>query len=417
MERIDRLSSGGKKFDVEAWFHQAAATAIISRYRPISMEKIADDSVARKTPLDLYLHIPFCRRLCDYCAYERIPANFSTREQFVANLVDYLPRVLPFYSKDRPLQSLAIGGGTPSVLTSSQINRLINTIDSVVDLSSTTITLELHPHDVSETYLAELIKAGVNRFSVGIQNFNADQKINMGRSAKKQQEADYSTPPAESLEEVRCLDILNSTGVNYNLDLIYGTNGQTIGDWYENLEYTVDRFRPPMITTYPYIRAYGSKAYNLPQNRAGIWDRRKMQHLAKKYLTEKGYDQTNPVTYAQDNLYQSSPYTKSSEWNFLGIGPRAYSRIITDNGVWYFIDPEGTNNFIDNSDHIYYGSRLPKILDKVIIELMLSTSGFAYDRGEIPLLACHPEVFVLTSAILYAVLNSPKLDQLSPKIH
>ena len=103
MERVDDnglnngLSLRRIILDAEKLFHQVAANAFIIRYKSIQIEDVARDSASKNISLDLYLHTPFCRRICDYCAYERISAPPKIREQFVAGLVDYLPQILPPY--------------------------------------------------------------------------------------------------------------------------------------------------------------------------------------------------------------------------------------------------------------------------------------------------------------------------------
>ncbi|MBK9022662.1 MAG: radical SAM protein [Saprospiraceae bacterium] len=128
----------------------------------------------------LYLHIPFCKKACKYCNF-----HFTTSLAHKPNLLAALSKEIELSGKlfsTKKLQTIYFGGGTPSLLNADEINHLFEIIGENYDLSEVTeITMEANPDDLTEAYLIALKDTPINRLSIGVQSFHADDLAWMGR--------------------------------------------------------------------------------------------------------------------------------------------------------------------------------------------------------------------------------------------
>ena len=176
---------------------------------------------------DIYSY-PFCIAKCGYCDFYSVPIGRSMdwQEQYLRGLVAEMEQRASFYDGQRII-TIYIGGGTPSLLTSEQIDRLLNKLAATFTLSSDIeITIEANPATVNEKYLQECRQAGVNRLSLGVQSFIDRELCLLGRLHSTQ----------DSKEAIRAARAAGFT--NLNLDLIYGIPGQTTDDWTANSSHT-----------------------------------------------------------------------------------------------------------------------------------------------------------------------------------
>lgn len=217
---------------------------------------------------------------------------------------------------EEPIQTIYFGGGTPSLLTPSQVGSILQTIDSVFELDLKEVTLEMNPDDVTKEYLSGLRSAGINRASMGVQSFDPELLKFMNRAHT-------------SDEALKCLELLRSSRINvFTADLIYGNPGQTL----ESLEKDIDtllQFDPPHISAYSLTVE--------PQTRLGKQvelgriappeDDTVSDHfdLVVEKLKDAGIHQYEVSNYAlpgKEALHNSSYW---SHENYLGLGPGAHS--------------------------------------------------------------------------------------------
>ena len=169
----------------------------------------------------LYIHIPFCRRKCHYCSF----TSYEHREESIPAYVGALQKELTRYAGDNCIHSIYFGGGTPSLLSSGQLNDILQTIHSsfrVDDMAE--ITLEANPGTIDMTYLTAIRKSGVNRLSLGIQSLQDTELAMLGRI--------HTTAEAKAgVQSAR-----DAGFNNLNLDLIYGLPGQSLSDWENTLD-------------------------------------------------------------------------------------------------------------------------------------------------------------------------------------
>lgn len=169
----------------------------------------------------LYIHIPFCRKACNYCNF-----HFSTSLNQINEMVSSIAKEMEMRAKeiDEEINTIYFGGGTPSLLHIDLLETLMNTARRHYNINDQAeITLEANPDDIV-LEKAEAWKAlGINRFSIGIQSF-ADENLkwmNRAHNAK---------------QSTTAIDLIKQTGFhNYSIDLIYGTPGQSMEGWIKDL--------------------------------------------------------------------------------------------------------------------------------------------------------------------------------------
>lgn len=183
----------------------------------------------------LYLHIPFCSRRCPYCDF----TSFAGRERRIPDYLTLLPEEARLYADyPRRIETLYIGGGTPSLLAPGSIALLVEDLHKVLDLSAVEeFTLECNPEDYSYREFRELLGIGVNRISIGVQSFTEKGLRALGRihGAGRAVEAVISAQEA-GFE-------------NVSVDLIYGYPDQEPQDLYRELEW-IEKLRPAHISAY-----------------------------------------------------------------------------------------------------------------------------------------------------------------------
>ncbi|RYD53244.1 MAG: radical SAM family heme chaperone HemW [Sphingobacteriales bacterium] len=184
----------------------------------------------------IYLHIPFCKKACTYCNF-----HFSTTLHQRPELVAALHQELIHRAGElsgQQINTIYLGGGTPSILSADEIHRLLETIFRHYDASGVQeMTLEANPDDLSASYLKALRHTPVNRFSIGVQSFREEDLRFMNR-AHTATEAEASIKRAQD------------TGFeNLTIDLIYGTPGLTDAHWRDNLNRTA-AYGVPHISAY-----------------------------------------------------------------------------------------------------------------------------------------------------------------------
>jgi len=183
----------------------------------------------------IYIHIPFCKQACHYCDF-----HFSTSMQKKDAMVLALAKEIEMRKHeflDELVETIYFGGGTPSVLTTAEINFLIEAVyQNFTVADNPEITLEANPDDLSDQKIQELSKSKINRLSIGIQSFfEADlQLMNRAHSAD---------------EAKRCLETATRYFKNISLDLIYGIPGMDNEKWKQNVA-TALSFGIPHLSSY-----------------------------------------------------------------------------------------------------------------------------------------------------------------------
>ena len=222
----------------------------VATYPPFSVwtkEAVEQDALpALKTPptpgvpLGLYLHIPFCRKRCHFC-YFRVYTDKNARE--VEDYLDVLASEWELYSKEpafagRPVNFVYFGGGTPSFLSTKQLDGLVSRLSAVTSWQDAEeVTFECEPGTLSETKLAAIRRMGVTRLSLGVENFD-DHILELNGRAHRSPEV------FRAYEQARALGF-----PQINLDLIAGMLGETEQNWQDCVRKTIE-LDPDSVTIY-----------------------------------------------------------------------------------------------------------------------------------------------------------------------
>ena len=266
-------------------------------------------------PLALYVHIPWCVRKCPYCDFNshKAPAKLPERAYIAALLADLeqdLPRVW-----GRRLESVFIGGGTPSLFSAESIERLLAGLRARLPLRpDMEVTLEANPGTVEQSKFREFREAGVNRLSIGVQSFRDEHLQRLGRIHDKH-------------EAIRAAEIAHSAGfANFNLDLMYGLPKQTPEQALADVEQAI-ALDPTHISYYQLTLEPGTVFFKQPPRLPDdehIWT---MQLHGQDRLAESGYCQYEISAYARDGRRCRHNLNYWEFGDYLGIGAGAHAKL------------------------------------------------------------------------------------------
>lgn len=273
-----------------------------------------------RTPLGLYLHIPFCRQRCDFCAfYLEIYRDGRAR-----TFVDSLRREIRFYGTQdlaatHSIQSIYLGGGTPTTLSPDQLESILTDIrQTFVVLPDAEVSIEAHPATVSEQSLTRLIKAGFNRISFGAESMDDREFLSIGR-------------PGTSQDTVRAVAMARAAGfTNINLDLMYGLPGQTVASWQQSLDQVV-QLDPAHISCYALTIEEETKlAQNIERQATAAPDDARqveMDAAADLLLRRAGFERYEISNYAKPGYLCRHNLLYWTDGAYLGLGPSAQSYV------------------------------------------------------------------------------------------
>ena len=269
----------------------------------------------------IYIHIPFCKQACHYCDFH-FSTSMKKKEEMVLALAKEIRMrkdefdLLDSARSDNRIETIYFGGGTPSVLSSEEINYLIDTVfQNYTVAENPEITLEANPDDLSEERILELSKSKINRLSIGIQSFFEEDLKMMNRAHN-------------SAEAKKCLEYATTYFDNISLDLIYGIPGMSNEKWKQNIE-TALSFGIPHISSYALTVEPKTALNKLIQTGkiAAPNDEVAQEHFAilVDTLESKGFIHYELSNFAKENYFSMN---NSAYWlgkKYIGIGPSAHS--------------------------------------------------------------------------------------------
>lgn len=264
----------------------------------------------------LYVHIPFCARICPYCAFYKERADPAQTQRFCEALLRELDSVLTKF----PLipETIFFGGGTPTALTGSQLEFLLNGFRDRLDLSGLTEwTFEANPGSVSQRKAALLHAGGVDRISLGVQSWDDGLVQVLGR--------EHNAVQAEA-----SLDIIRASGFrSVSIDLMFGLPGQSLAQWEATLERTVS-LQPDHVSAYCLTYEEDTEFF-LRQSRGEYREDASSDaqffESAMRILETAGFRQYEISNYARPGHESKHNRSYWAGEEYLGIGPSAYSTV------------------------------------------------------------------------------------------
>jgi len=269
-------------------------------------------------PLGLYIHIPFCRQRCDFCAFYLEIHREGRAETFVRSLIHEIGlSAQQHIAIGRPIQAVYFGGGTPTVLASTQLIAILSEIRTHLALASDCeITVEAHPSTVSEQDLVQLLQAGVTRMSFGAESMEDSDLTRIGR-------------PGAVRETVTAVNQTRAAGLtNINLDVMYGLPGQSLESWQRTLAHCLT-LAPTHLSCYALTVEEDTRlASNIQRRRSPAPDEGlqiEMDEAAQRMLGDAGYERYEVSNYAKPEYACRHNLLYWTNGDYLGLGPSAQS--------------------------------------------------------------------------------------------
>ena len=230
--------------------------------------------------LSFYLHIPFCRHLCHYCACNSYAMqNATVVEAYVKALHQEIDLLLPLLNRERQVSQIHYGGGSPTTLQPAVIQSLNQHIlDCFPKIERPEVAIECHPGYLSLEDWKGLVEAGFSRFSIGIQDFNDTVLKTVNRR-----------PSQERLEDI--FAVLRDGGVNINLDFLYGLPHQTAESFCQSIEKAI-ALMPDRLVMFSYAHVPWLKKQQLILEKVGLpsnEEKKRMFDEAAQLLLDAGY--------------------------------------------------------------------------------------------------------------------------------
>ena len=260
----------------------------------------------------VYIHIPFCRHRCDYCAF----ATWTDRDHVIDDYLDALRRDIARASL-APVTSVFIGGGTPTRVPAADLASVL----SVIPLApGAEVTVECNPDDVGVEMMQTYAAAGVNRVSIGVQSMVPSVLASLGRTH-------VPANVAHAVAAVRSAAI-----PTFNLDIIYGGAGESLDDWRATLE-GVLALEPPHVSAYALTIEAGTPLAEDPSRHPDDDDLADKYELADDLLSGAGLSNYEVSNWAVSGHECRHNILYWRQGNYRGFGSAAHSH--SDGNRWW----------------------------------------------------------------------------------
>lgn len=247
--------------------------------------------------LGLYIHIPFCKNICNFCPYCKVLYNEELCNDYVDALIQEIHLVCSSYKDKKNVTSLYFGGGTP-VLAGNRLKEIISTINDYFTITEG-IGIELHPENVNNETLNMLKEAGITKISIGIQSFNKKYQSILGRNEV-------------NIEDIK--STLNKVSFDtVSMDFIFALPGQKFEDLKEDVEKAVYA-GANHIAIYPFIDFTFTNSNVKSLNKD---EKRKLLDDITEYFNENKYIRSSIWTFSNN---KNASYSSMTRDNFLGFG-------------------------------------------------------------------------------------------------
>ena len=291
--------------------------------------------------MELYIHIPYCRQKCRYCDFASYAGQECTMEAYVAALLLEADAMAP-YTKDTPIQTVFIGGGTPSTLPAPLLKKLLTGLHERFFLpAGIEFTSEANPGTLTPEWLEAAISSGVNRLSMGMQVAQPELLRTLGRIHRYED-------VAASVRLARSMGISN-----LSVDLMFGLPGQTPDMWRESLD-TALALKVEHMSCYGLIPEDGTPLkHDLDTGRLTLpdeADERLMYDDTLRILAQHGYAQYEISNFAKPGYACQHNIGYWTRVPYIGLGASAASFLQTKSGGLRLTNPTSIREYINMAD-------------------------------------------------------------------
>jgi oxygen-independent coproporphyrinogen-3 oxidase len=267
-------------------------------------------------PLSLYIHIPWCIKKCPYCDFNSHAIKADTPEAaYIDALLSDLAKDLKRYTITRPISSIFIGGGTPSLFSPESLDRLLRGIEQQITLKETIeITLEANPGTFESHKFAEFRALGINRLSIGVQSFNDKLLKKLGRVHSAN-------------EAIIAAEIAHQSGFdNFNLDLMFGLPDSNPDDSKSDVANAIS-LKPTHISFYQLTLEPNTYFHKFPPQLPNDELIFATQQQCQNLLAAQGFQHYEVSAYSQPGLQCRHNVNYWQFGDYLGIGAGAHGKI------------------------------------------------------------------------------------------
>ena len=312
-------------------------------------------------PLSLYIHIPWCIEKCPYCDFNSHKLQGTIPEEaYLSALINDL-KIDLIYAQGRILDTIFIGGGTPSLISAKGIAWLLSEIRNLIAFKKDIeITLEANPGTIENSKIADFKEAGISRFSFGVQSFQNDKLQRLGRIHN----ADEAVRAAKKAKECAIK--------TFNLDLMHGLPEQSLSDALSDLQRAID-LQPTHISWYQLTiepnTQYFSHPPILPEDDL-LWD---IQEAGQALLAENGYIQYEISGYSKKGFECQHNLNYWSFSDYIGIGCGAHGKLTLplQNKIMRTVKVKHPKGYLQ-SDRVFLDKSEPVARGDLAFEYMLN---------------------------------------------
>lgn len=329
-------------------------------------------------PLSLYIHVPWCVRKCPYCDFNSHAATGAIPESaYLDALLEDLEQDLAFAS-GRPVETVFIGGGTPSLMSGEFYQRLFTHVRARLNISpDAEITLEANPGTLEAGRFEAFRDAGINRLSIGVQSFNANHLKALGRIH-------------DSQAAHRAITAARQAGFeNFNIDLMHGLPGQTPEQALEDLR-TALHYQPPHLSWYQLTLEPNTEFYSRPPDLPDddhLWD---IYCRGAGFLHQQGYRDYEVSAWSLEGRASRHNLNYWTFGDYLALGAGAHGKISLADGsirrYWKTRQPEaylnrigsrtaGSNSITDEDLPLEFLMNALRLTDGVSEDLFYQRTG------------------------------------------
>jgi oxygen-independent coproporphyrinogen-3 oxidase len=292
--------------------------------------------IPRKIPISLYIHLPWCEKKCPYCDFNiNINKSNGDEERLMIAIFQDIEDSLRNLN-GRKFSSIYFGGGTPSLVSSKIIKKIINKLITLQIIQrDCEINFELNPKEVTKDYLAEIIDSGVNRVSLGIQSFDQSTLNSLERNH-------------DSHDSFKALDILSEfKSIEASIDLIYGIMNQSLSSFRSDLDtfclYQINHLSLYQLTIEPNTIFY-KQELRIPEDSVI----KSMESIANKVLNKNNLYQYEVSSWSRNKKYSNHNMNYWMYGDYLGVGPGAHSKITSEGSIKRMVKLKKVNSYIES---------------------------------------------------------------------
>ncbi|WP_299435900.1 radical SAM family heme chaperone HemW [uncultured Aquimarina sp.] len=263
----------------------------------------------------IYIHIPFCKQACHYCDFH-FSTSLKKKDQMIFALCNEIKLRRPEIDDYEVIETIYFGGGTPSLLSTSALKFIIDTIyENYLVSDDVEITIEANPDDLTKEKIESLAKTEVNRLSIGIQSFFEEDLKLMNRAHNAQEALD-------------CLSIATQEFDNISIDLIYGIPGMSAERWKENLKIALNS-GVPHISSYALTVEPNTALSSFIEKGviAPVEDKLAQEHfdILVDTMENAGFEYYEFSNFGKTGYFSKNNTAYWQGKHYLGIGPSAHS--------------------------------------------------------------------------------------------